>query len=589
MIRRLLTLAVLIALITAALPTVNHTAAQGTCGTAPAPRLIVGQQARVVVSDGTGNNLRATANTGATVLGVLADGEVFSVLSGPQCSENLWWWQVRRWDGQAGFTAEGNAASYWIEPWPILDARLSAGNKPNLPGVQIAFLSGYEGYLVPSVMQVSGEGLRTVGTAPSFDTHVVWSPDGSRVVFSDGKDLWSAGQFDIVNLTNSAGPANYWANFSPDGTRIVFISERDGNRELYTVDSNGFNPRNLTNNPASDSAPSWSPDGTRIAFVSDRDGNLEVYTMSAADGSGPARMTNTPSAAEAEPVWSRDGKLAYTSSQNTFVDLWVIDTTGARQLTINDRVRSLVWSPDSKRIAYVGESPINSGREEVFSIRADGTDKIQYTVNGGLVSGLSWSPGGVWLVYADNSSGNFDIYAIRSSGIGVVRLTNNTGLDAFPVFQPPTTPNLPNEATSAATAPTPSGTPSAPGTNPGAQDLLLIYTTNPNVFTLQNTSGQPINLNPLSFSGAGLNVPSSVWQGYTASPLDAFKAIGCLMIWPFGTADQPAPAECLDARQGWVTNSALIFWTQGSFTVSYNNAVITTCQTAAGRCTVDLP
>jgi hypothetical protein len=61
------------------------------------------------------------------------------------------------------------------------------------------------------------------------------------------------------------------------------------------------------------------------------------------------------------------------------------------------------------------------------------------------------------------------------------------------------------------------------------------------------------------------------------------------MIWPFGLADQPAPAECLDARQGWTTNSALVFWTQGSFTVNYNGVLVTTCQTAAGRCTVDLP
>jgi Tol biopolymer transport system component len=579
--RRWLTIMLLLGLIVPVLP--GHVAAQATCGTAPAPRLTAGQQARVVVSDGTGNNLRTTPNTGATVLGVLADGEVFSVLSGPQCSENFWWWQVRRWDGQTGWTAEGTPGDYWVEPWPILGAQLALGAKPNLPGLYLAYLSGYEGYVVPTISQVSGQDLQTLGTTPSGDNRLLWSPDGSRLIFSDGTDLWSVTQFEQRNLTNSTGASNTEATMSPDGTRIAFTSTRDGNPEIYVINADGSNPRNLTNSPASDNQPAWSPDGTRIAFVSDRDGNPEIYSMSAADGSGVARHTSN-NFVDSDPVWSRDGKLAYLSEKTGFTDLWVIDTTGPRALTINEKVSSPVWSPDSQRIAYVGESPVNSGSEEVFSIRADGTDNLQYTVDGGHVRGVTWSPGGVWLVYADDSSGNFDLYALRASGIGLVRLTTNPGMDVYPVFQPPTTPNLPDEGASAVPGQQP-----ATGANPAAQDLLLIYTTNPAVFTLQNTSGQELNLEPLSFTGAGLTVPASVWAQYTASPLNAFKPIGCLMIWPFGIADQPAPAECGDARQGWITDSGDIFWTQGSFTVNYNGAPVTTCQTADGRCTVDLP
>jgi Tol biopolymer transport system component len=582
---RWLTIILLLVLIIPALPALDRAAAQGTCGSAPPPRLTVGQSARVVVSNGIGNNLRTTPNSGATVLGVLADGEIFTVLSGPQCSENYWWWQVRRWDGQTGWTAEGTTGAYWIEPWPILDAKLAPGNKPNLPGEYVAYLSGYEGYLVPTLMQISGQDLQTLGTTPSYDDRLLWSPDGARLIFSDGKDLWSVTQYETRNLTNSAGPSNYEATMSPDGARIAFTSNRDGNLEIYTASADGSNPRNLTNNAANDSAPAWSPDGTRIAFVSERDGNPEIYTMSAADGSAVTRFTNN-TFVDSDPVWSRDGRLAFVSSQGGFSDLWTIDSTGPRALTANEKINSPIWSPDSQRIAYIGESPVNSGRQEIFSIRADGSDKMQYTVNGGQARGVSWSPGGLWLVYSDDSSGNFDLYAIRASGIGVVRLTTNPGMDVFPFMQPPTTPNLPNEATSAIPGATPQP---APGANPAAQDLLLIYTTNPAVLTLQNTSGQPLNLEPLSFSGAGLTVPSSIWKDYTASPLNAFKPIGCLMIWPFGIPDQPAPPECGDARQGWVTNAADIFWTQGSFTVNYNGALITTCQTAAGRCTVDLP
>jgi Tol biopolymer transport system component len=79
----------------------------------------------------------------------------------------------------------------------------------------------------------------------------------------------------------------YW---SPDGSRIVFTSNRDGNYEIYVMDADGSNQQRLTDNPARDSHPSWSPDGSRIAFHSNRDGNMEIYMMDA-DGSNQQRLT----------------------------------------------------------------------------------------------------------------------------------------------------------------------------------------------------------------------------------------------------------------------------------------------------------
>jgi Tol biopolymer transport system component len=82
--------------------------------------------------------------------------------------------------------------------------------------------------------------------------------------------------------------------FSPDGSRIAFTGERDGNREIYVMDADGANQRRLTFTAGTvrdpmvesvDENPSWSPDGERIGFDSTRDGNLEVYVMNA-DGSG---------------------------------------------------------------------------------------------------------------------------------------------------------------------------------------------------------------------------------------------------------------------------------------------------------------
>ena len=94
--------------------------------------------------------------------------------------------------------------------------------------------------------------------------------------------------------------------WSRDGRTIVFVSWRDGNGEVYAMDADGSEPRNLTQDPAKDVRPAWSPDGRRIAFVSRRDGNSEVYVMNA-DGSGKRNLTRDR-ASDDYPTWSPDGR-----------------------------------------------------------------------------------------------------------------------------------------------------------------------------------------------------------------------------------------------------------------------------------------
>jgi len=103
------------------------------------------------------------------------------------------------------------------------------------------------------------------------------------------------------NITNQRLTEERTPSWSPDGKKIAFLSDRNGDCEIYVIDSEGKNPRNLTNHPAGDSYPSWSPDGQRIAFVSDRDGNCEIYVMDA-DGKNQRRLTKH-SAKDMEPDW----------------------------------------------------------------------------------------------------------------------------------------------------------------------------------------------------------------------------------------------------------------------------------------------
>ncbi len=109
----------------------------------------------------------------------------------------------------------------------------------------------------------------------------------------------------------------YW---SPDRDEIVFFSDRDGDDEIYIMNSDGTNIRQLTNNDFMDRAPSWSPNGKFIAFVSNRDGNQEIYIMKT-DGTNVSRVTKNTNR-DFWPSWSPDSKiLTFTSffeTQDTY-------------------------------------------------------------------------------------------------------------------------------------------------------------------------------------------------------------------------------------------------------------------------------
>ena len=100
------------------------------------------------------------------------------------------------------------------------------------------------------------------------------------------------------------------AAFSPDGNKVLFLSNRDGNFEIYRINFDGTGIQRLTNVAGFDEYPVYSPDGARIAFTSDRDGNVEIYTMNA-DGSNQLRLTKN-AGVDDEPTFSADGtKIAF--------------------------------------------------------------------------------------------------------------------------------------------------------------------------------------------------------------------------------------------------------------------------------------
>lgn len=144
---------------------------------------------------------------------------------------------------------------------------------------------------------------------------------------------------------------------SPQKGRIVYVSDEDGNPEIYTINSNGSNVDRLTDNSVDDLSPKWSFDGDKIAFVSTRDGNPEIYTMKS-DGTEILRITDDPSD-DLDPAWSPDGSsLVFSSNRDGNYEIYIynLETEKIERITENlSEDRYPDWSSQDNMILYQAE------------------------------------------------------------------------------------------------------------------------------------------------------------------------------------------------------------------------------------------
>ncbi len=150
-------------------------------------------------------------------------------------------------------------------------------------------------------------GVDEVRLSSGPDTGARWSPRGGHIAFIRQAD---DGSSDVVVATRDGTDLKIVTtkmlnesdfDWSPDGQRIVFISDLEGNREVYSVMFDGRDARRLTTNRSAESAPRWSKSGGQIAFLSDTDGDFDLFVMRP-DGSGQVKVADTD-VAESAPDW----------------------------------------------------------------------------------------------------------------------------------------------------------------------------------------------------------------------------------------------------------------------------------------------
>ncbi|WP_281289668.1 LpqB family beta-propeller domain-containing protein [Fodinibius salinus] len=259
--------------------------------------------------------------------------------------------------------------------------------------------------------------------------------DGDGEVFLMNTDGSSPTKLTDNSDTDFAGP------ISPTGTKIAFVSDRGGSTtHLYVMNADGSNVQQLTSSGASVNlllaGISWSPDGSTLAFVDSRSGNGEVYTIGA-DGSGEQRLTNN-SATDTWPHWSPDGsKILYASDTDGDYEIYTMNTdgTGRQQLTTDSDNNGMArWSPDGSKVAFASN---RSGNLEIYTMNPDGTGVQQVTSDPGSDEFPSWSPDGSELAFYTDRAGNDEVYKINADGSGIpTNLTANNASDVNPYWSP---------------------------------------------------------------------------------------------------------------------------------------------------------
>jgi TolB protein len=232
-------------------------------------------------------------------------------------------------------------------------------------------------------------------------------------------------------------------SISPDSTRIAFLTARHDpdhqfpnlKYEIYVMDMDGGNPRRLTNTEASEDHPAWSPDGSKIIFDADYDGDgyYEVYMMTP-DGKDVTRLTSN-AANDQFADWSPDGsRIAFSSDRSGNWDIYVMNSDGSNQhplISNSDWELFPAWSPDGSQIAFNGLRP-NSGNTDVYIMNADGSNVRQLTDTPRFDENPVWSPDGDQIAYQTQRNGNFEIYIMNADGSEQHPLAAHPANDLWP-------------------------------------------------------------------------------------------------------------------------------------------------------------
>ncbi len=259
-----------------------------------------------------------------------------------------------------------------------------------------------------NVQGVSGGHAAVVGTTPwgKADTVDVYVQGEILVASSRRGNVPTLYAFDrtspnrLMPVNRDTAAAQTEPAPSPDGSRIAYVTDRDGNAEIYVMNADGTNPQRLTNTTATEGSPAWTPDGTQIVYASNAaqgtTGTFHIWIMNA-DGSNPRQLTQGP-ASDFQPAVSPDGKtIAFTTDRdggsNYNIYFMGMDGSNQRQFTKAPVPETNpVWFADGQ-LAYLLQEPGRTLTSRVMRANVATGEATQLSPQGLAISDfdVSWA------------------------------------------------------------------------------------------------------------------------------------------------------------------------------------------------------
>lgn len=224
-------------------------------------------------------------------------------------------------------------------------------------------------------------------------------------------------------------------------SRIAYVSDQSGAKEIYIMDYDGYDPRRITGDRSIALTPRWSPDGLFLAYVTYKDGQPSIYVHELVTARR-IKLVAFPGL-NISPAWSPGGeRLAFSSTKEGNAEIYVVDlpdpmkgnSAQARRLTfaLGDDL-SPTWSPTGQQIAFISD---RGGTPQVYVMNADGSNVRRLTFEGNYNTVPAWSPKGDWIAYTCRRDDYLKLCLVSPDGQSMVQITDGPWDDEAPSWSP---------------------------------------------------------------------------------------------------------------------------------------------------------
>ena len=236
---------------------------------------------------------------------------------------------------------------------------------------------------------------------------------------------------DERNLTESIGD-EFAPTLSPDGKLVAFLSSSGEDVGIEVIEASGEGRQPISAGPGRYGSQQWAPDGSRLAYIAEIGGRPAIY-VGGIEGKPPLLLTTIR--ADEVSSWSPNGKsVAFSVRQGEEQGVYIRNPDGVNEFRLTDTPDyGPIWSPDSKRFAFIS---VRDGNPEIYIMNINGTEQRRLTETDAPEYDLSWSPNGKFLMFVTGTGDLAEIYITDPDAAGHIRLTHNEVRDDQPAWSP---------------------------------------------------------------------------------------------------------------------------------------------------------